>query len=182
MSQDWDVKACSHVCAASGESFQDGQIIYSKLEFGSEGYMRRDFSDKHWNDQTKAGALSYWKSTYKAPPPPEQEPLKRETAETVLRQFMAKEDYSQRNAIFILAVMLERKRILIERDIQWRPDGTKIRIYEHRETREMFTIPDPALRLDELEEVQQQVLELMGLPPKGTSSTDPAVPATNNES
>ena len=179
MSQEWDIKVCSHVCAVSGEPFADGQIIYSRLDFGQEGYIRRDFSQGAWDEKAKDGALSCWKSTYKAPPPPAQEAVKKETAETLLRQFMAKDDYSKKNVIYILAVMLERKRILIERDVQIRQDGTKLRMYEHRETREMFTIPDPELRLDELQTVQQEVIELLGVVPKAAPSEITAMPQSN---
>jgi hypothetical protein len=84
----------------------------------------------------------------------------------LLRQFMAKDDYSKLNIVYILAVMLERKRILAEKDVQKRDDGSRIRIYEHKKTGEIFTIPDPDLKLDELEAVQSEVASLLGIRPK----------------
>jgi hypothetical protein len=36
------------------------------------------------------------------------------------------------------------------------------RIYEHVKTGELFIIPDPQLRLDQMAEVQAQVAELLG--------------------
>ena len=86
---------------------------------------------------------------------------------------MAKDDFSRKNAIYILAVMLERKRVLVERDVQIRPDGVKLRIYEHKKTNEIFTIPDPALRLDELQSVQAEVNELLGIGPKKPAPEPP---------
>lgn len=182
MSQEWEIKASSRVCAGTGQPFQDKQSIYSCLSFGAEGYSRADYSEAAWNNEVKAKAISFWKTVYLAPPPPTAEPLKKETAESMLRVFMAKEDYSRINAIYILAVMLERKRVLVERDVQIRPDGVKVRIYEHKKTNEIFTIPDPNLRLDELDVVQQEVNALLGIGPKSPESTPPAEAAAAPES
>jgi hypothetical protein len=177
MSQDWVIKSRSHVCAVSGEPFADGANIYSVLSHGPEGYVRADISDVHWPEAARDHVISFWRSIYQAPPPPAEEPLKKETVETLLRQFMSREDYSRVQVIFILAVMLERKRVLIERDVQRRDDGTKLRIYEHRQTGEIFTIPDPELRLDQISEVQLQVNELLGIGPAAAPAAAPVAPA-----
>jgi hypothetical protein len=58
--------------------------------------------------------------------------------------------------------MLERKRLLRETDSQHGPDGQLTRVYEHTKTGEVFIIPDPQLRLDQIAEVQQQVAGLLG--------------------
>jgi len=165
MSQDWDIKGRSRVCIVSGKPFEDKSIIYSSLSHGPEGYVRQDISEECWEQAAKDQLISFWKSIYHAPPPPTEEPLKKETVETLLRQFMSREDYSQLDVVFILVVMLERKRVLVERDVQRREDGTKIRIYEHKQTGEIFTVPDPELRLDQLAEVQLKVNVLLGIGP-----------------
>jgi uncharacterized protein (DUF2384 family) len=107
--------------------------------------------------------------------------LKKETAESLLRQFMETDDPSRRNAIFILAVMLERRRVLAERDVQAREDGVKVRVYEHRKTGETFLVPDPGLKLAELAHVQREVMDLLGIGKNGDASgaagREPAPPA-----
>ena len=177
MSQEWEIKSCSRVCAGTNQPFHDGQAILSCLHFGAEGYQRKDFSEAGWTEEARQGVVSFWRSVYHAPPPPTPEAVKKETAETLLRQFLAKEDYSRINAIYILAVMLERKRVLVERDVQVREDGTKVLIYEHKKTGEVFTIPDPQLKLGELTVVQQEVAELLGLPTRPGPAPVPAAPA-----
>jgi hypothetical protein len=169
MSQDWVIKSRAHTCAISGQPFADGATIYSCLRRGATELERVDISEEQWAEAPKDALISFWKSIYHAPPPPAEEPLKKETVETLLRQYMSKEDFSRLHVIYILAVMLERKRILIERDVQHRDDGGKLRIYEHRQTGEMFTIPDPELRLDQIAGVQEEVNQLLGIPspPKG---------------
>ena len=176
--QEWNVRACSKVCATTGEPFADKQIIFSKLFFNADGtYERADYSEAGWTDAARAGAISTWKSIFHAPPAKAEDPLKKETVETLLRQFMAREDFSKPAVIYIMAVMLERKRVLVERDVQKREDGTRFRVYEHKKTGEVFTVPDPGLKLDELGQVQLEVNELLGIPPRGGAVAAAPVPA-----
>ncbi|MBP7830596.1 MAG: hypothetical protein KA248_11825 [Kiritimatiellae bacterium] len=176
--QEWNIKMPAAACASCGKSFADREAIYSRLTFGAEGYQRDDCCAGCWPEAQKTPSLSSWKSAYRMPAPPPPEAIQRETAESMLRQFMETEDPSRRNAIYILAVMLERRRILVERDVKTREDGMKVRFYEHRSTGETFVVPDPGLRLDELEHVQQEVIALLGVPsakaPESASPTEHA--------
>ncbi len=172
-SQDWNIKTRGTACASTGNAFEDGTTIYSRLIFGEEGYGREDYSESEWNDKLRSSAVSVWKSVFRAPPPAAEEPLKKETVESLLRQLIETDDPANRSVIFILSVMLERKRMLVERDVHNREDGLKVRVYEYKKTGETFLIPDPELKLSELEEVQDQVMERLGIPPPG--SEEPAV-------
>jgi hypothetical protein len=78
--------------------------------------------------------------------------------------------------------MLERRRVLVERGIQRDPDGSVIRIYEHRQTGESFLIREPELRLDQLESVQAEVVAMLGgdkATEEGAAEADDA-PATES--
>lgn len=174
--QEWNIQACAKVCAATGQPFADGQAIYSKLFVSGEGYVRADYSREGWTDDARKDAISHWKGVFHAPPARPEDPLKKGTVETLLRQFMAKEDYSKLDVVYVLAVMLERKRILAEKEVQKREDGSRIRIYEHKKTGEVFTIPDPDLKLNELESVQAEVNELLGIPPRKPRGPAAAAP------
>lgn len=171
MAQDWDIKSRSEACSRCETPFVDEQKYYATLTYGQEGYSRADFCHTCWPEQKKSdNVYSIWQGVFKMPLPP-QEALRKETAESLLRKLMEDDDQTKINAMYILAVMLERKRILIERDVQIKDDGTKIRFYEHRQTGETFVVPDPALRLDELESVQEEVVIMLGgTPPKGKGS------------
>ena len=183
MAQDWDIKARGEECSGCKMQFQDRQQYFSALVFGSEGYVREDYCGRCWMGGKKeaTSAYSQWQGVFRPPPPPPPEALKKETAETLLRRLMEQDDGTKVNVIYILAVMLERKRILVEKDIQKREVGTKLMVYEHRKTAEIFIIPDPCLQLDQLEHVQIEVVDLLGrhdaaqIP--GTETVDPAAPA-----
>ena len=66
------------------------------------------------------------------------------------------------NARYILAVMLERKKLLKEIETRRGEDGSRLRIYEHTKTGEVFIVPDPQLRMDQIADVQGQVAGLLG--------------------
>ena len=65
------------------------------------------------------------------------------------------------NACYVLAAMLERKRVLKQVKMECRSDGRRVLIYEHGSTGDVFIVPDPQVRLDELESVQNEVAELL---------------------
>jgi hypothetical protein len=66
-----------------------------------------------------------------------------------------------KNVVYVLAVMLERSKILVERDAKQLDDGLIRRVYEDRKNGDTFVILDPRLRLENLGEVQQQVVALL---------------------
>ena len=165
MPQDWDIKPRDEACHACGTAFEDRQVYHSCLVFGDAGYTRADYCAVCWQQHADTHAsYSVWQGVFRLPPPEPEEPLKKETAESLLRRLMEEEDPAHVNVIYILAVMLERKRILAEKDVQTHEDGSMIRIYEHRKSGETFLVPDPRLSLDQLEPVQEQVLAMLGSP------------------
>ncbi len=178
--QEWEIKGRCDVCRISGRPFRDGESFWSRLVAGSEGFAREDYASEHWSADLKRESLSAWKSVFHAPPPATEEPLKKESAEAALRKLMAEEDPSNANAIFVLAVMLERKKTLVEKDVQMPDERTKLRIYEHKLTGEAFLIPDPQLKLSELAAVQEEVAQRLGWkpvsapPPAPEASPEPA--------
>ncbi len=64
------------------------------------------------------------------------------------------------NACYVLAAMLERKRVLKQVKTEHGADG-RVLIYEHGATGDVFIVPEPQLRLDELENVQNEVAQLL---------------------
>jgi len=159
----WSVRKCSKTCAKCEKEFEDKETLYSRLSFDEGEYVRKDFCKACWNKDDPG--LSSWKTVFMVPAPQE-EAVKKENVESLLRKLVAKEDDEDLNAIFILAVMLERKKILVERDVQTSEDGRKLRIYEHRKTNESFIVVDPGLKLAELEHVQEKVVVLLGGKPR----------------
>ncbi len=168
MAVDWDIKSRGESCHQCKKSFTEGESYYTALSFGEEGYERSDHCQACWKKiPAKESYISYWQGSFSPPAEKPVDPLQKENAETFLRQCIEENDPSKVNVVYILAIMLERKKVLIEKDIEERKDGTKIRIYQHRETEETFLILDPQLRLADLEPIQEEVvITLGGTPPK----------------
>ena len=163
----WEVKSRSTTCHDSGTPFEEGESIVSRLVRTPEGMERQDFRLSAWTEARKADALFYWRTQFRLPPPKKEEPFKEENAEEFLRELMERNDPSLVNTLFILAAMLERKRVLIERGVQADPEGRRVRIYEHKDSGETFFIVDPDLSLEQIGDVQQEVaLELGWIQPE----------------
>ncbi len=97
-------------------------------------------------------------ATNRCPSPPPSR-WQKENAEQLFRRLIASEN-PPANACYVLAAMLERKRILKQIKTETAEKG-RILIYEHGATGDVFIVPDPGLRLDELEHVQNEVAQLL---------------------
>lgn len=128
-------------------------------------FRRSDVCRACWQSQYSQGArerkgfISYWQGVYEEPPPPS-EAIQRETAESLLRKLIEQNDPRYAAAGYILAVMLERKRVLKVKE-QIHRDNQRVFIYEHPKSGDVFTIVDPNLQLNQLEQVQQDVAALL---------------------
>ena len=146
-----------------GKAFEDDQVLLAELYWTpEEGYQRIDCCAACAGAAQREGVVSFWKTVFHKPPEQPGDAVKKETAETLLRRLMVREETEHAPVIFVLAVMLERRRELVERRVTDEENGEKLRVYEHRRTGEVFVIRDPNLRLNELETVQQQVIDLLG--------------------
>lgn len=156
---DWPIKNRSDACTATNRPFVDGEQFYTLLFREGTGFRREDLSEEAWQSRNEnIRPFSFWKTRYEPPPEQPPEPLAKESAEELLRRLLA--EHRQPNACYVLAAMLERKRVL--KPIKTEPvDGGRVLIYEHSKTGEAFIVPDVQLRLDELESVQNEVAALL---------------------
>jgi hypothetical protein len=182
---DWNIQSRAHACEACGKPFADQEVYHTLLSEERTELRRADICSACWQQQFSEGArerkgfISYWQGVYEAPPPPT-DAIQKETAETLLRKLVEQNDPRYVSAGYILAVMLERKRVLKVKE-QIVRDGKRTFIYEQPKTGDVFTITDPDLHLDQLEAVQRDVAALLehGLnPPPATSSATSDATAT----
>ena len=141
----------------------DRAPLVSALKETPGGYERFDCHPECWKTAEKDWSpVSQWDGVYFAPKKEEKkEALKKEDAGELLRKLMTLDDPAMKNVVYVLAVMLERSKILVERDAKEQEDGTIRRVYEDRKQGDTFVILDPRLRLENLGEVQQQVVALL---------------------
>lgn len=179
---EWNIQSRAHGCQACEQPFADKQPYHTLLFEEKQLFQRLDVCETCWKEQYSQGAherkgfVSYWSGIYEAPPPPAPEPIQKENAESLLRKLIELNDPKYAAAGFILAVMLERKRLLKVKEQVVR-EGQRVFIYEQPKSGDIFTIPDPNLQLNQLDQVQKDVAELLekGLNPPAETAPPPPV-------
>ena len=193
---DWKIQARAQGCQACAQKFADKQAYYTLLFDRRHNLERLDVCPTCWETQYGPGAnerkgfISFWQGVFSAPAAVAPDPIQKESAESLLRKLLESGDHQYAAACFILAVMLERKRLLKVK-AQSSHDHQRTLVYEHAKSGEVFAIEDPNLRLDQLADVQHMVAHLLehGLDPashpsvpNGSASTgaDPAASAAGD--
>lgn len=174
INQDWKIRSRAHTCAHTGRAFTEGEEFTTALFIDpkSKDLTRNDYSHEAWEalaDEIKP--FSFWKTEYIPPEKKEteeEETIGKESPQDILRRLVEENESFTENARYILAVMLERSKILRQTDTQQTEDS-KLLIYEHKTTGDVIIIRDPQLHLDQVEAVQDQVAALLengGRPPE----------------
>lgn len=173
---EWNIQSRAHACEACAQPFADQQTYHTLLLDEPPDLRRSDICEPCWQKQfagdatSRVGFISHWQGIFEVPPPAV-DAIQKETAETILRKLIEQNDPRYAPAAYILAVMLERKRILKVKE-QITRDGQRVFVYEQPKTGDIFTIADPNLRLDQLEAVQRDVAMLLeqGLNPAASAT------------
>jgi len=186
LNEPWSIKSRAHVCTITERHFEDGESFCTAIfpDPESSGYLRKDFSTDAWEQRgdDELAPFSFWQSIYRAPVKEEEIEITEESPEDLLRRLIEEDEEHTENVRYILAVMLERKKQLVEADNQPTATGI-IRIYEHRKSGDVFIVKDPNIPLSEVESVQDEIsimLETGGRIPEPIITTDPE-PASESD-
>lgn len=190
LTDSWHIKSRAHECSVTAKPFEEDEVFYTALfpDPESDGYLRKDFSSDAWDslDSENESPFSFWRSVYKPPEvvAREEDVIEQDDPEALLSRLVEEDEEHTENARYILAVMLERKKLLVETDSQKTRNGL-LRIYEHRHSGEVFIIKDPQIPLSEVASIQDEVQQLLSPKPpeneKGAESADASVPAPNDD-
>lgn len=169
LTESWHVRNRSRECSITHTPFTEGQPIVTALfpDPETSGYLRKDFCQEAWAERAEddEAPFSHWRTKFQPAPvndtPP---PVTKQSAEDLLRTLVEEDQEHTENTRYILAVMLERQRLLRETDSQPTSGGT-LRIYEHRKTGEVYIVKDPNIPLDQVEKIQLEVIDLLSPKP-----------------
>lgn len=165
--RNWEIKARSRSCAVCEQSFEVGQTLHTLLAVTGEECERKDHCSRCWKEAVPESArggpgTAYWQIRFRRlTPPPEEEKIKADVIERLLQRYLDSEEVSHLNLCYILALLEERKKVLIPREKILDDQGRTMIVYEHSGTGETYLIRDPHLSLLEVESVQVQVMELI---------------------
>jgi hypothetical protein len=165
LQESWHVRNRSRECNITQTPFTEDQPIVTALfpDPESSGYVRKDFCESAWEERSPEdeAPFSYWRTKFQMIVNNENQPVvTKQSAEELLKQLVEDDQEHTENTRYILAVMLERQKLLRETDTQPTPSGI-LRIYEHRKTGEVFIVKDPNIPLDQVERIQLEVMELL---------------------
>ncbi len=181
LQESWHVRNRSRECSITQTPFTEDQPIVTALfpDPESSGYVRKDFCESAWAERSPEDEVpfSYWRTKFHSTISNENQPVvTKQSAEELLKQLVEEDLEHTENTRYILAVMLERQKILRETDTQPTPTGI-LRIYEHRKTGEVFIVKDPNIPLDEVEKIQLEVMELLSPQKPVVQEETPETPA-----
>jgi hypothetical protein len=161
LTNEWPIKHRADACARTQRPFQPGEQFYTLLFREGDGFRREDLSEEAWAQRNEnIRPFSFWKTRYEPPPAAPPEALAKESAEELLRRLLAENNPGNANASYVLAVMLERKRVLKQVKTE-QTDDRPVLVYEHSRNGDVFIVPDVRMRLDELEHLQAEVSQLL---------------------
>ena len=166
MQQNWSIRSRAHQCALTNRPFEDGEIFHTAIYFDPQenGYVRRDISAEAWAQEMQAQErqpIASWKTLYqKVEVEAKPEIAPKESAQELLQRFIEEGDPMTENARYILALMLERKRQIVQ-TAEKEVDGAKMLFYENKKTGEIFIVRDPELKLDEVAQIQEEVATIL---------------------
>ena len=174
--RNWEIGARSRFCAACETPFEEGQVYHCLLDLSGDVPERSDYCARCWKEKEPSSgpddsARAYWRGEFRRLyTPVDREIIKRDVVRELLDKYLESEDPAHINLCYILALLEERKKVLVPcREIRG-DEGEKIVVYEHAESGQTYLIKDPGLSLHEVEEVQAQVQELIDREKKGTVS------------
>ncbi|HTI69900.1 MAG TPA: hypothetical protein VMF06_08040 [Candidatus Limnocylindria bacterium] len=179
---EWHIQSRARTCHHTGKVFADGDVYHTVLIETPSGFERMDLSAHAWKELSaelfaRPGVVSHWKGIFEAAPAVAPDAIGKDDAEALLRKILVRKEEQYEAVAYILAVMLERKRILKLKG-QSRETGRRILVYEHPKSGDVFPIVDPNLQLAQLEAVEHLVTDLLahGLPPDPIADSPAVAP------
>ena len=169
---EWEILSGKRHCEACETPFGDQQLYHTLLVLENEPWIRKDYCQTCWErdiavhlSSTKDYAT--WTGHFKViVPVPKTEVVGKDHAQVLFRKLLAAKDPTKLNAIFVLAIMLERRKILkqqkvIRKESLSASPRTRILVYTHTETLETIIVEDPQIRLSQWHNIQHEVKELL---------------------
>ena len=165
--RNWEIKSRSRFCSGCDQTFEVGQLYHTLLRLPGEEPERKDYCVRCWKEGDISGGreekdTAYWQGRFRRlSDPAKKEENKKDVIERLLDRYIASGEESHINLCYILALLEERKKVLVPRETITDKEGHDVIVYEHTETGDTYLVRDPHLSLVQVEAVQEQVRELI---------------------
>lgn len=161
----WNIKGCSDQCVNCKKTFLDGEMYSCRLFLIEDGPRREDYCKDCWENHKNgsgAKAYSFWQGRFKAEPEPiEENVIEEPLLKRLLKKWIDSKERLHQCFCYVLALMLERKKIFKLRPPVSNAPGDEQMVYEDKETGETYILDNPKLTLAELHEIEHDLHILM---------------------
>jgi len=166
--RNWEIKTRSRSCCSCEGKFESGQTYHCLLDMRGEEPFRLDYCARCWREKDLAQSrgnpgTAYWQAAFRlsARSRGDAEPIEKDLVQRLLDKYISSSEPPHVNLCYILALLQERKRILLVRQAGVDEEGNRFTVYEHRERGDTFLVRDPELSLAEAEQVEKEIRILL---------------------
>ncbi len=142
---EWKVNKSQRRCAVTARVLEVGETFFSALKEEGESFVRYDYSEAAWNDLGKEEFFSYWKTHIPSKDQQRKNKLKidSEAFYTFFSNLHRQTKPKNQLFLYLLGLILIRKRILRLEEIEKSPDGEGLIIYDTRSKEEIrIAVPE----------------------------------------
>jgi len=148
-----DIPTRRRSCITCEAAFLPQSICFSTLYKEKGNYLRKDFCNSCWEQLQKEEKNSiFWKGMILAKPDDALKEIKKSREEKALELFKRTFQTEDLPKLFVLALYLARRRMLISRQ-----ETKEETLYEFWETGEMFAVPSVPLNHLQIDALQQAI-------------------------
>jgi len=156
---DYKIRKRAHECAVSGRPFAHGDVVVSAVyRDPEEGFVRKDLLEDRFEQAEPP--FSHWKSVYLVEEE-EQKKLDFDLALQFLRDLVRQADPEREGLVYILALLLARKRRVKLKEVRALPDGELLTVVvPGDEEDEEVRVRAPQLGEEETDALQAEIARL----------------------
>lgn len=154
---DFEVRACTRVCAETNKALQPGEVFFSVLEVRGNETVRRDFAAEAWQGPSE-DALGWWRARV----PAKDEKPQLAPADVMLNLFASLADKpADRQFRYVLGLLLIRRKVLRREDSRHNEDGQEVLTVVAPKRDEPFELVVDEPNQEQAETIQQRMIDLL---------------------
>lgn len=165
MNNNWEVQKNGTACLECETPFKDGESVNTVLYFNEDNTVtRKDFCSKCFTAEKKEGDCVFWKIKFKEKKKETSVVDKKAIVEELFKEYLHSSEPVHSKYCYIMALMLERKKVLVEKKnkkITNKSSGRRMFFYEHAKSGEVFIVHDPDIDLFEISSLQREITEIL---------------------
>ncbi len=160
---EWKINKGSKGCILCNKEFYEEEEYYSALFDGNNIFIRKDYCTSCWCKDKGDELFSFWKTRLPKKDKPVQKFVNNEVFLDMFARLEGKNEPSQRNLRYVLALYLIRKKIFKLKSFTRENEEELITLFYPRENKE-FSVFNPHLKEEEIEAITSEMSQLLNYP------------------